>query len=155
MTECSERASRSGLFRMGRALTTVHPVVVVVALCAVGAPASAASGFYVTGVCYVDLPAAARADCASYPRTVVTDTVVTTWSCVGSAAADNNGLAVLVVKRSDTNYSSAQESYFANYSSCDPDEQRSDLSMLWGAGLAAVAAVWAVRQFVYRLVANQ
>ena len=121
------------------------------AACAQDAP----QGFDVGGVCYVDLATAAQADCASYPRTTVTDQVVTTWSCAGSVGVDPSGLAVIVVKRTDTNYTSDQQSYFVNYAPCDAGQRVRDLTTLWGAGLAACAAVWCAKAFVFKLVANQ
>jgi hypothetical protein len=81
----------------------------------------------------------------------VADGSVVTFSCTGFAV-DGSSLALT---RTGTDGSSAAVTLSLGFPACDEDQPVNDSLTMWGLGLTACAAVWAVKSFVYKLVANQ
>lgn len=103
------------------------------------------------GRCFADAPSAAQAECAAYPRASTYGGVVATWSCQG-VAVDGSSLSLL---KTDTSGAAVSQSLALSFPDCDPMESYNDSLTLWGAGIAACAAIFCLKAFVYRLVANQ
>ncbi len=103
------------------------------------------------GHCYADAVAAAQSECAAYPRAGVDGGQLVTWSCQG-VASDGSSLDLV---KTDTAGGVTSQALTVSYAPCDEMSDYNDALAVWGLGLAAVAAVWCVKTFVYRLVANQ
>lgn len=107
-------------------------------------------GYLVNGQCLWTAEQAAQAACGQYPVTQASGGVVTTWSCSGVEAG------VLQLSRTDDGGAAPVASELAvSFPECDAAQKYTDMSQLFGLLLVATLAVYLVKQFIYKQVANQ
>lgn len=107
-------------------------------------------GLSVGGRCYGTAVQAAQAECSSYPRTYAGADGVVTYSCAG-VSADGGQLSI---SRADTSGASTSAFVAVGFAPCDEMQTYNDVTFMWGAGVAAVAAVWCARTFVLKFFTN-
>jgi hypothetical protein len=107
-------------------------------------------GYLSNGSCFTTAPAAADAACSAFPRSSVDGGETVVVSCVG-VGTDGSALQLQRVSATTT----TSETRVVAFAPCDPVAEYADLSQLWLIGLGAAAGVFALKQFVYRLVTNQ
>ena len=103
------------------------------------------------GHCFESLQLAAQAECNAYPRSSADGGNVTTWSCTG---VSEDGSTLALMKR-DTAGGQVAQTLVVSYLACDENQSTNDMVSLWWAGVAALLGVYLVKQFVFKLVANQ
>lgn len=106
-------------------------------------------GYFADGQCYATQQAAAQAVCATYPITSVSGTTVYTFSCTSVNSA---GTMLNLSRTTNGSSTATATSAYVSFSSCNENEKYTDSTALWGFGVLAVVAVWALKSTVLKIV---
>lgn len=105
-------------------------------------------GYFADGQCFPTQLAAAQAACAKYPITSVSGTTVYTFSCTGVNAS---GTMLNLSRTTNGSSTSTVTSAYVAFPSCNENAIYTDAAGLFGLGIVAVVAVWALKSTVLKL----
>jgi len=105
-------------------------------------------GYFADGQCFSTQVAAAQAACAKYPITSVSGTTVYTFSCTGVNAS---GTMLNLSRTTNGSATVTSTTAYVAFPSCNENDRYSDSVSLFGLGILAVVAVWALKSTVLKI----
>lgn len=105
-------------------------------------------GYFADGQCFSTQVAAAQAACAKYPITSVSGTTVYTFSCT---SVNSSGTMLNLSRTTNGSSTVTATTAYVSFPTCNENERYSDSAGLFGFGILAVVAVWALKSTVLKL----
>lgn len=105
-------------------------------------------GYFADGQCFSTQVAAAQAACAKYPITSVSGTTVYTFSCT---SVNSSGTMLNLSRTINGSSTVTATTAYVSFPACNENERYSDAAGLFGLGILAVVAVWALKSTVLKL----
>lgn len=114
-------------------------------------------GVAFNGQCYASTATAASAQCVSYVIDYANGGTQYTTTCASvTSVTEGVRQAVLSLRRAQAGSTTVTEqAQTLTYPACDEMARYTDMLTLWGWLVGGAAVIFAVKQFIYKLVANQ